>query len=327
MKKIVVMMMICMVLSSCINQHPTPSKPSNEFPLKGVSLSPKSFNPDDFTNFFEKAGQAGSILSWAGDWNELKTNESPVVVTELARTHGLIPVVQAQFFTQSTGQLIRPLTEKTKQDYVTSAVSFAEKYTPAYLGFGIEINALYEKSPDDFEEFVTLYDTVYKRVKEVSPTTQVFTIFQLEKMKGLHGGLYGGENTKNTEWWLLNKFECDITVFTTYPGLIYKNPSDIPDDYYTEIVLHTKTRIAFTEMGWHTSTSIPGWESSEKEQAEFVKTFFELTKDLTMEFVIWSFLYDQDIFEPFSSMGLYAPDGNPKLAWEEWIKQKTLFIF
>lgn len=324
MKKILVLIMIGMVLSSCINQHP-PSSTSNEL-LKGVSLSPKSFDPDNFNDFFEKASQAGSIVSWAGDWNELQ-NGSPIVITELAGTHGSILVVQAQFFSQSTGQLIRPLTEKTKQDYITSAVSFAEKYVPAYLGFGIEINALYEKSPQIFEEFVTLYEIVYKRVKEISPDTKLFTIFQLEKMKGLHGGLHGGENTENTEWWLLNEFECDITVFTTYPGLIYKNPSDIPDDYYTEIVLHTKTRIAFTEMGWHTSTSIPGWESSEKEQAEFVKIFFELTENMDMEFVIWSFLYDQDIFEPFGSMGLYTTDGNPKLAWEEWIKQKTLFIF
>jgi len=29
-------------------------------------------------------------------------------------------------------------------------------------------------------------------VKSVSPQTKVFTIFQLEQMKGLNGGLFGG---------------------------------------------------------------------------------------------------------------------------------------
>lgn len=319
-----VTILICVLLADCINQEYTgESGTADESPgiLKGVSLSPRSFQSGDFTEFFEKAKQTGEIVSWAGDWNQLNIdNGGPKVLAELAKTYHYIPVVQVQFFTQSTGELLRPLNEVAKQSYVTSAVLFAETYNPKYFAFGIEVNALYQKSPDDFDEFVRFYSEVYTAVKATSPETKVFTTFQLERMKGLNGGLFGGTNDPDkAHWFLIDLFPSDITAFTTYPGLIYKNPSEIPADYYTEINLYTEKPVAFAEIGWHSDPSPSGWESSEAEQAEFIATFFRLTTDLNMELAIWSFMYDQDILEPFKSMGLYNINGNAKLAWNEWV--------
>jgi len=293
---------------------------------KGVSLSPKSFSETDFPNFFVKAKEAGDIVSWAGDWQELGNLErgGPVVVASLAKQYKYTPVIEAQFFTQSSGALLRPLNNTTKEDYKNNAANFAEKFKIPYLGLGIEINTLYEKSPQDFEDFAKFYNEVYSAVKAKSPKTKVFTVFQLEKMKGLNGGLFGGKNdpSKN-EWSLLDKFpKSDIVAFTTYPGLIYKSPSEIPADYYSEIKSRVSKPIVFTEIGWHSALSPVGWESSETEQAEFVKTYFNITKDLNKEFDIWSFLYDQQTFEPFKSMGLYQSDGSVKEAWSAWISAK-----
>ncbi len=297
--------------------------PSTET-LKGVSLSPRSFQPADFTDFFQKAKQAGNVVSWAGDWNELSDtqNSGPTTVASLASTYGYVPLIEAQFFTQSSGQLLRPLDENTKLSYKDSAVAFAERFKPEYLAFGIEVNVLYEKSPSDFDDFAAFFSQVYDAVKAVSPQTKVFTIFQLEKMKGLNSGLFGGTNDPSkARWSLLDRFpKSDIIAFTTYPGLIYKNPAEIPADYYNEIKSHTSKPIAFTEIGWHSAASPAGWESSEAEQAEFVTTFFRLTRDLNSELAIWSFMYDQQTFEPFNSMGLIHADGTPKPAWDEWLK-------
>lgn len=318
-----IILVIVALLTTCIGQEDSHLAETRResIPLKGVSLSPKSFRADDFTEFFEKAVLAGEIISWTGDWIELETDRGgPAVITDLASTYHYTPLVLTQFFTQSTGRVARPLNEATTQTYVTSAVTFARTHSPEYLGFGIEVNVLYQKSPADFEKFVTLYREVYDAVKEVSPSTVVFTVFQLEKMKGLNGGLYGGANDPETaHWFLLDRFASDIAAFTTYPGLIYETPSKIPADYYTDIQQHTQNPIAFVEIGWHTDSSPPGWESSESEQAEFVERFFKLTQDLEMELAIWSFLYDQESLEPFKSMGLYASDGRAKQAWEKWI--------
>jgi len=292
---------------------------------KGVSLSPRSFQTADFTDFFDKAKQAGTVVSWAGDWKELGAdNSAPKVVAELAVKYSYVPVIEAQFFTQSSGKLLRTLDEMTRQSYKNYAVEFARKYTPKYLALGIEVNVLWEKSPKDFEQFVPFYVEVYDAVKAVSPKTKVFTIFQLEKMKGLSGGLFGGVNDPTkAEWHVLDRFpKLDVVGFTTYPGLIYKSPSDIPADYYAEIKAHTSKPIAFTEIDWHSSASPAGWESSEAEQAQFVVRFFSLTKDLGAELAIWSFMYDQKAAEPFNSMGLRRGDGTSRLAWDEWVKAR-----
>jgi hypothetical protein len=40
-------------------------------PLKGVSLSPKSY--EEFGEFFVKAAEAGGVVTWAGDWGSWMT--------------------------------------------------------------------------------------------------------------------------------------------------------------------------------------------------------------------------------------------------------------
>jgi hypothetical protein len=120
------------------------------------------------------------------------------------------------------------------------------------------------------------------------------------------------------QWFLLEKFKTDICAFTTYPCLIFKDPSEIPRDYYTEISNYTTKPIAFTEIGWHSEASPLGWESSEAEQAEFIETFHSITKDMNVEITIWSFLYDQKTIEPFRSMGLLHEDGTARPALDSW---------
>ena len=192
------------------------------------------------------------------------------------------------------------------------------------MAFGIEVNILYEKSPGDFDAFADFFGEVYDAVKAVSPDTKVFTVFQLEKLKGLSGGLFGGVNDlSKADWSLLDRFpQSDLAAFTTYPGLIYLDPADIPTNYYAEIISHTVKPVVFTEIGWYAAASPTGWESSDAEQARFVDTFFTLVKDVEPEMAIWSFLFDQNTVEPFRTMGLCRSDGTCRPAWERWIADK-----
>jgi hypothetical protein len=238
------------------------------------------------------------------------------VVTGLAPQYGYIPLIEVTF--HSSGELIRPLNDENKKTYKDIAVAFAEKYKPAYLGIGIEVNGVYLKSPAEFEQFVPFYNEVYDAVKTVSPGTRIFTVFQLERMKGLT--LWELEETK-AHWELIDRFKSDLIAFTTYPGLFYRDPSDIPPDHYTEIKSHTTKPIAITEIGWHSLASPQGWESSEREQAEFIETFFELTGGMDVRIAIWSFLYDPETIEPFNSMGLRRDNGTARPAWDAWTRQ------
>jgi len=304
----------------------TPSSPQQETPefLHGVTLTPKSFSGTEFTDFFTKAKEVGNAISWSGDWVELEKTEGggPNVLVGLAKTYNYTPIVIVQFFTQDTGKLLRPLDDATKARYKQAAANFAKNNQLGYLGLGIEINILYEKSPSDFDSFVGFYSEVYDAVKAASPSTKVFTIFQLEKMKGLGGGLFGGVNDEGkNEWALLGRFpKNDLAVFTTYPDLIYKNPADIPDAYYSEIKSRTDRTVAFTEIGWHSASSPKGWESSEEEQASYIERYFTLTSGLGQVVELWSFMYDQNTIVPFNSMGLIKADGTAKSAFTGWKK-------
>ncbi|MBI5000261.1 MAG: hypothetical protein HZB92_01860 [Euryarchaeota archaeon] len=311
------------ILYAIVSRNPGNGSISTSGPALGITLTPRSFQSSDFAGFFEKAKEAGSVVSWAGDWAELAggANSGPKVLAELSGVYKYEPLVIAQFFTQSTGLLVRPLNNTTKESYKAGAVAFAEKYRPEYFAMGIEVNILYEKSVSDFNNFTSFYADVYDALKAVSPSTKVFTIFQLEKMKGLSGGLFGGANDPAaSQWALLDRFpKSDLAAFTTYPCLIYKDPGLIPPDYYSEIRNHTSKPLAFTEIGWHSGADIPGWESNGSEQSSFVSRFFNATESLKPELSIWSFMYDQSVVErPFNSMGLIGGDGTDKPAWDEW---------
>jgi hypothetical protein len=303
----------------------TQTQTTQTTPLKGVSLSPRSFEPADFNAFLAESAKSGGIISWAGDWAQLESPTSaPFVVAGLARSSSrsrYVPIIELQIFSQQTGKIFRPLDITNQQKYIQSAVNFVTKYQPEYLGIGIEINVLSEKAPADFDAFVQFFANACDAVKIASPGTQIFTIFQLEKMKGLGGGLFGGRNDVNdSQWKLLERFaKADLFAFTTYPGLVFRTPSEIPQDYYMEIRSHTNKRIGFTEIGWQSESVSADWQSSQEEQAQFVRQFFAFGASLDPQFYIWSFLFDQQTFPPFDSMGLFKSDGTPKSSWYVWL--------
>ena len=290
--------------------------------LTGVGLSPRSAQPYDIIDFFKTARGAGNTLVWAGDWKEFEYARGfPTLLAEQCYLNGLTAVIEVTTFSQSGGKLLRNMDEKTQQKYVAGAADFASKYQPRYLGLGVDSDALYARSPADFDKFVKLFDLTRDAVKAVSPATKIFTTFQLEKMKGLNGGRYGGSNdTSKNLWFLMDKFPgADLIAFNTYPGMIYNSPSEIPTDYFSSVKAHTHKPLAISGTGWQSAAGAAGGEGSEAQQAEYSQVFFTLSRDLNFEFTAWSYLYDPTaLAEPFNSMGLLRSDGTPRPAWYAW---------
>jgi hypothetical protein len=142
-------------------------------------------------------------------------------------------------------------------------------------------------------------------------------------MKGLQGGLFGGENDPELAHWdLVDRFEAaDVVGFTTYPGLIYGHPDEIPPDYYAEVADRVDRPLAITETGWSAGTVAPGWESDEREQAAYVDRLFALTADIELEVALWAFVYDQPGFPvSFDEMSLRRDDGTPRPGWDAWVR-------
>ena len=271
--------------------------------LKGFSLSPKSFTAPDFTDFFVKANEGGdSITGWAEIEQFANAQSVPYVVAGLAKQYSYEPII-----------LVGLKNSNSFSDYEENLVSFVKDNKIDYLGIGVEVNRY-----TDYEGYVNAYASLYDKVKEVSPNTKIFTVYQYETFLGLNGGLFGGVNDEgNAQWDRLDDISSDMIGFTTYPGLIYKDPNEIPVDYYAKITQHTTKPIIFTEIGWFREGPT-GWESSAKEQAQFVEKYFDLTKELDVKANIWTFLYDSDSQEFFRTMGLLKDNEETSLAFEAW---------
>lgn len=288
--------------------------------LKGVAFSPKSTSGTDFTDFFTKANQVGNTVVWIGDWQELvNVKSAPYSIVDLAANYNLQPVVIVGVTNSGNKKLIRPLDDANTKAYLSGLTQFLNTHKVPYLGIGVEVNLLFRQSPTEFNQFVNLFKQAYEAAKKVSPQTKIFTVFQLEQLKGLRGGLFGGkENTADTDWNLIDSFsEADMVGFTSYPCLVFKDPTDIPNNYYSEIRSHTSKGVIFSEIGWFRNGP-QGWDSSADEQAHFITKFNDLTKTLDPKVKIWSFLYDQQAPIPFDSMGLLSTSQMTSASLNAW---------
>ncbi|MDE1851996.1 MAG: hypothetical protein KGH69_04915 [Candidatus Micrarchaeota archaeon] len=292
--------------------------------LKGVTLTPRSFNSTDFKAFFSTASQAGGVISGGGSILTLNQSDSePTVLMGLSGPYNYVPVIEVQVLNQTNGELYRQLNASTVAMYDSTVLAFVSKYKPKYIAIGVEVNLLYERSPQDFHNFTIFYNGLYGKIKNASPSTIVFTIFQLERMKGLNGGLFGGKNdTSNSEWQLLDGLSGDAVGFTTYPEFIYQNPNQIPSDYYSGIMAHTSKPIFLTEIGWSSADVAAGWSSTPAEQAAFISRLSNMTSGGSISMRIWSFAYDQNVGEPFTNMGLLYSNGTAKPAWQSWVSMR-----
>jgi hypothetical protein len=283
-------------------------------PFAGFSLSPQGFEESGFVEFLETASAAGDLVAWVGPWQEI--DRGGTLVYDLSVEHGYVPVVVTGFPTDAAGRRVVP---DDAAELVDAIADWVADHPVPYLGVGVEINSfLWEKSPEDLEWFVTAFPQVVAAVHEVSPDTKVFPGFQLERLRGLKSGLYGEQDT-DPEWELIDLFpDADVIGFTTYPGLIFNSPNEIPDDYYIEILQHTDKPIVFTEVGWQAGGELGDWSGTPEDQADFVATRVGELAVLS-DMLIWSFLWDQEAApEPFATMGLIDRSGQTRPAFDLW---------
>ena len=292
--------------------------------LSGFSLSPKSFGAADYSAFFSDVAAHGNTLSWAGQYGDLSktTGNAAKLVLAESKKRDLTPVL---IVGPGKGEVFDGIFQ---QSFRKTILDFIQSNTVPYLGLGNEIDALYDDSPAHYASLISTIEALTTEIRQASPNTKVFTVFQLERTKGMRGGLFGGVNNPNdTRWLLLSELEnLDFIAFTTYPCLTYKTPAEIPEEYYSDIRNHTNLPVAFTEIGWFRSTPVAGWESTEQEQADFINRFSELTTRLDSQFVIWPFLYDQPVQTPFANMGLLGVAQKQTLgltAWDTYRRRNT----
>jgi hypothetical protein len=284
-----------------------------------VAFSPASLDAPGINGFFEDAKKVGNTVAWGGDWMELsRAGSGADVVATLGAKAGLRVLVEATFFQQRSGELLRPLDEANRTAYRDAAAAFVQTHHVEFLALGIEVNVLAEKDHASFDAFAAWWPEAYDAVKAASPSTLVFPVFQHERLAGLRGGLYGDRNASAPPAWdLLDAFpKRDLDAFTSYPGLFYGRPGDVPEGLYAALRAHSGKPIAFTETGWPARSDLAGFRSDPEAQALYVAWFASHAPEPRL--AVWLALHDPPTQQPFDSMGLVEQDGAPRPAWQAW---------
>ena len=203
---------------------------------------------------------------------------------------------------------------ETRDEYVGMLEDLAATYQPTHLFLGNEINSWYLSHTGDWPNWMSVLGEAYDAIKAVSSDTIVFTVFQIERLKGLGSARNGWNNPPH--WDIVDDVaasgKIDAIGFTTYPYFEYDVPGDIPVDYYDEISAHWTGPVIFTEIGWPGVAAFP-YPGGLADQEVFVDAFFERSLGLDLEYAMWLFLYDwdqQDTLQAFRDIGLRNNDGS-----------------
>lgn len=323
---------------------------SPELPMRyGVAYSPRGMDnasKEDGIAFFKEAKSFGNLVAFHTNWrNGLETSGEvplPAKVAQAAKKeYDIVPAVGIGWTIGKNLDLTSVSSPnnntwtnvETQQKFVAMVTAYAREYKPPFLFLGNEVNIYApDMSAEEWQAWVRVYRQSYEAIKQVSPSTIVFTTFQYERLKGL-----GKKNgwVGESQWQLIEDVArySDALGFTTYPFFEYDHPGDIPDDYYTEIDVHRQPhwpgRVIFTEVGWKAEPYGP-YAGSPQDQADFIGRFVDLTDDMLKYYAAWLFLHDPPGAPPaFSGMGLRAVDGTPRPAetvWQNLIQKNCAII-
>lgn len=295
----------------------------------GLVPTPRTVPEASFDYLVEAYQEAGQIAEVAMIWGNpggiglyqsLKDNR---VVTGV-RVYGFKPFLTLNFHTikeiEGQGpQLVIDAPEgiparvddaEFRERWVSEASKIAREFQPSYLSLGNEVNDYLYLNPDDLPGYLSLLEEAYREIKAVSPDTKVLVVCSYTHL------------IDNGQWDLLGALEekVDVIGLTSYPWKHFDSPDDIDPDYYTRLKLCLSKPIAFTEIGWPSS-------ESEKEQADFLLRFLELTEGIDLELVSWLFLHEMDVtqgvgqhvFSPETgTIALKKADGTLKDVYQIW---------
>jgi hypothetical protein len=308
--------------------------------LMGVSSQPAQMTEAAYEDAFNVAESAGEVvlIQRTPPWSEFvpggsisnRTEQLTLLEKKLADEHNLklflaidptLPGDRSQL-----ANLPDDLAGKGFDDpdvraaFINYAKYLALNYKPAYMALGVEVDMIYRGRGDaSFGDFISLYSEAYDAVKSVSEDTQVFPTFQYEDMLGL---INTGSPTLPS-WSLVNRFEpkIDMLAVTSYPSLVFRTVSEVPDDYYDALKGRLDKPVVFASVGWN-SEDDPSIDPSDSTQISFLNRVLSAVKNLDARMLVWYLGRDpEDVppgFEPLAHMGLHDAAGNPKGVWRFW---------
>jgi hypothetical protein len=268
--------------------------------IQGYGLSPVGF-PIDYNNLLEFYGDIETFSStttpgclWNGLWRDSKDKsgyipEGAKLNPTYSSPYKFVDINGMSFFdgvnvyldTNSNPENSWANTN-ARQLFVSMLEDYVNDYTVSYLFLGNEIDEYHTSHEQDYIRWIEVYKEAYDAIKAVSPSTQVGTNFQYERMAGI--GVLNGWTEENFEPLLLHDMsKLDFIGLTVYPFFAYASPLEIPFNYLHNITRHLPPNkpIIITESGWagiNTFTTPVPWEIGKQQQVDASSRIFAVAR-------------------------------------------------
>lgn len=200
--------------------------------------------------------------------------------------------------------------------FTNYTLRIVREFAPRYLGLASEINTYADRYPDDFPNYLSLYQEVYDRVKAEAPDTQVFVTFQWEDLNNVIPGVNEGRAAYAINWETVEAFEprLDVWAISSYPFVAFDAASQIPPDYYTPLLTRTAKPLAVAEGGF---PAVPkdGRPGSPQDQVDYLNALHAQIGD---RLAFWIYLLYGDLdMESYTKMMRAQGQGGDTgtLAW------------
>jgi hypothetical protein len=225
---------------------------------------------------------------------------------------------------------------KVRSSFSNYTLRIVQEFHPKYLGLASEINTYNDTHPEDFPNYLTLYNEVYARVKAVAPDTIIFVTFQWEELNNLIPSVAQGEPYV-LNWSQVEQFEpnLDLWAISSYPFVIFPSGAAIPVDYYTPLLTRTSKPLAVAEGGFPSEPMGP-FPGDPQSQVDYLKAIHTQIGGSRLAFWIYLLINDFslesyaplmkqngqgkdiDTLSIFASAGLTKSDRTPKPALAVW---------
>jgi hypothetical protein len=225
---------------------------------------------------------------------------------------------------------------KVRTAFQNFALRIVREFHPRYLGLASEINTYADTHPDDFPNYLSLYEAVFDSVKAEAPETRVFVTFQWEELNNLMPEVAQADPYA-VNWDQIEQFEprLDLWAVSSYPFAVFRSGADIPADYYAPLLERTAKPLAVAEGGF-SSKPVGSFSGSPQDQVEYLNAIHGQIGGRRLAFWIYLILTDFNIesyakilnqqghggdiatLGIFASVGLRESDGTPKPALAVW---------
>ena len=289
-------------------------------PGQGQSFAHVYSQASDYAEFTPVWGRPTPFYNLA---NELGGDWGKTFVEQYTRGNGMFPIIHLSFIGENMSLKAPPgmsratlESQQWRESYKQAAIDMIKAARPLYLSVGNEVNRWYERygakpgDPNGFQHYVSLYEEIHDAAKQLSPEIKVFCTFSREIVSENREADLEVLRMFNTE-------KIDVLVFTSYPYAVQgiKQPSDIPNDYYTRALNYMPGKLfGFSELAWAALDAFGG----EQGQADFIiqaSTRLTVEQGIRLHMFGWPWLHALDDND---SVGLIKRDGTERLAYGVW---------